>query len=130
MEARGEFEVTMIPADESPAEAPIGRFRLDKTYHGPLTGSSEGQMLTHRTAVQGSAGYTALERVTGTLDGRSGSFVLLHYGEMTKGTPTKWGVSVVPDSGTDELVGLKGDLEIVMEGGKHEYVLRYELADE
>lgn len=151
MEARGEFEVTMTPeptdcvptdsartdgtrTDSAPADAPpadpIGRFRLDKRYHGPLSGRSEGQMLTHRTAVEGSAGYTALERVTGTLDGRSGTFVLLHYGAMAKGTPTRWGVSIVPDSGTDELLGLSGELEIVMEGSKHRYILRYEIEND
>lgn len=131
MEVRGEFEVTMTPVateGEGP-DPPIGLIRLDKKYRGPLSGSSQGQMLAHRTAVAGSAGYTAMEKVTGSLDGKSGSFMLLHFGEMTKGTPTKWGVSVVPDSGTDELAGLKGEMEIVIEGGKHEYVLRYEIGD-
>jgi hypothetical protein len=83
-------------------------------------------MLAHSASVKGSAGYVAIEKVTGSLKGRRGTFVLLHRGVMTRGTP-ELAVTVVPDSGTDELVGLSGTLDIVIEAGKHSYVFTYSL---
>ena len=99
---------------------------IDKRFHGDLEGTSRGEMLAARTAEPGSAGYVAMERVTGKLHGREGTFVLQHTGTMTRGTPTL-GVTVVPDSGTGELAGLAGEMTIVIEEGKHSYVFDYTL---
>ena len=127
-QASGTFEVKVIPqpADDS-AGGPFSRLFLDKKFHGQLEATSRGQMLgTMSTSVEGSGGYVALEQVTGVLDGRRGSFILQHNGTMQKGAPTML-VSVVPDSGTEELVGLAGTMTIVIEGGKHSYVFEYRL---
>ncbi|MEO8623476.1 MAG: DUF3224 domain-containing protein [bacterium] len=128
MTARGTFDVKVIPqpADDS-AGGPFGRLFLDKKFHGDLDATSIGQMMGARTAVEGSAGYVALELVTGTLDGRHGSFVLQHSGSMTKGVSTLI-VTVVPDSGTNELATLAGTFEIIIAGGKHSYEFTYTLA--
>jgi hypothetical protein len=128
MTARGTFDVKVIPqaADDS-AGGPFGRLFLDKRFHGDLDATSKGQMLGARTAVDGSAGYVALELVTGTLSGRRGSFMLQHSGTMAKGVSTME-VTVVPDSGTDQLVGLAGKMTIIIAGGKHSYELEYTLA--
>jgi hypothetical protein len=100
---------------------------IDKRFHGDLEAVSRGQMLATTTAVQGSAGYVAMEQVSGTLHGRTGTFVLQHTGTMTRGVP-QLSVTVVPDSGTGELVGLSGRMEIkIAEGGKHSYELEYSL---
>jgi hypothetical protein len=125
--ASGEFEVKMIP---QPAEdkAPVGKFSLDKKFHGDLEGTSKGEMLAIMTTVQGSAGYVAMEQVTGTLKGRSGTFALQHTGTMTRGAP-QLSVTVVPDSGTGQLVGLSGQMTIKVEGDKHSYEFEYTLAE-
>jgi hypothetical protein len=125
MTARGTFDVKVIPqpADDS-AAGPFGRLFLDKKFHGDLEATSKGQMMGARTAVEGSAGYVALELVTGTLNGRRGSFILQHSGSMTKGVATMT-VTVVPDSGTDELIGLAGRMTIIIADGKHSYELEY-----
>ncbi len=127
MTARGEFDVVMTPQETDEAGGPVGLLLLDKTYRGSLEATARGQMIAFRSEVEGSAGYAALEQVTGTLDGRSGSFVLLHHGAMQQATPTDWGISVVPDSGTDELAGLSGELEISVVEGRHEYTFHYSL---
>jgi hypothetical protein len=106
----------------------VGRMLIDKQFHGELEATSEGQMLAFRTSVEGSAGYVAMERVTGTLHGRSGDFVLQHYGVMTRGTP-QLTVTVVPDSGTGDLAGLAGRMSIVVAERKHSYSFEYTLAD-
>ena len=93
---------------------------------GDLTASTVGQMLTAMTGTDGSAGYVAIERVTGVLDGKRGSFVLQHSGTMNRGAASLE-VTVVPDSGTEELVGLEGEFEINVEEGKHSYVFMYRL---
>ncbi len=128
MTARGTFDVKVIPqpADDS-AGGPFSRLFLDKQFHGGLEATSKGQMMGAGTAVDGSAGYVALELVTGTLDGRHGSFILQHSGSMTKGVATMT-VTVVPDSGTNELATLAGTFEIIIVGSKHSYVLTYTLA--
>jgi hypothetical protein len=125
-QARGSFDVKLAPqaADEWSADGAIGRLSLDKQYHGDLEATSKGQMLAHSSSVKGSAGYVAIEKVTGSLKGRRGAFVLLHRGVMTRGTP-ELTVTVVPDSGTDELAGLSGTLDIIIEAGKHSYVFTY-----
>jgi len=131
MTARGTFDVDVIPQDsDGDAAGPFGRYLLDKTYHGGLDAISRGQMLAFQIAAEGSGGYAALEQVAGTLDGRRGSFVLLHHGLMVHGETTDWGVKVVPDSGTGDLAGLAGDLEIVIEDGVHRYVFHYTLGGE
>ena len=128
--ANGEFVVKLLPLGfEGLTEDPkIGRLSINKTISGDLTATTVGQMLSAGTEVKGSAGYVAIEKVTGTLDGKTGTFVLQHSGIMTKGAPTLV-VTVVPDSGTGELVGLAGDFAIAMEGGKHAYEFRYLLPE-
>lgn len=128
MQATGTFEVKVVPlpADDSVDTGGFGRLSIDKTFSGGLEATSKGQMVGAFTAVEGSAGYVALERVTGSLDGRKGSFILQHNGTMQKGVSTMI-VKVVPDSGTDELAGLAGTMEIIIEGKKHSYVLTYTL---
>lgn len=123
--AKGTFDVKVIPqAADDPAGGPFSRLFLDKQFHGDLDASSKGQMLAAGTAVEGSAAYVALEIVTGTLGGRRGSFILQHAGTMRKGAPTMV-VTVVPDSGTDQLTGLEGKMTIVIEGSKHSYDFEY-----
>lgn len=126
--ARGPFEVKIAPQkpDNPQAEgAGVGRMSIAKHFHGDLEASSQGEMLAVQT-VQGSAGYVALERVSGTLHGRAGSFVLQHSGTMDRGAPSL-SVSVVPDSGTDELTGLRGSMQIVIDAGRHSYEFDYTL---
>ena len=122
--ARGTFDVKIVPQPaDDPSAGPFSRLYLDKQFHGDLDATSTGQMLAAGTAVEGSAAYVALEIVTGTLAGRRGSFVLQHTGTMNKGEPSLT-VTVVPDSGTDQLAGLAGKMAIIIEGKKHSYRLR------
>lgn len=125
--ARGEFDVKVIPqpADDA-AGGPFGRLFLDKRFHGDVEGTSKGQMVAAGTAVEGSGAYVAFELVSGTVNGKSGSFILQHRGTMRKKVPTME-VTVVPDSGTGELTGIAGTMRIVIEGGKHFYELSYTL---
>lgn len=124
--AEGSFDVQLTPG--SVPEPSIGAMTISKTYHGPLEATGSGQMLAIRSPVDGSAGYVAMERVTGTLAGRKGSFALQHSGVMNRGTQAL-SITVVPDSGTDELTGLSGAMAIRIEGGKHFYSLHYSLPD-
>lgn len=126
--AVGTFEVKLLPlpADSGVDTGGFARFSLDKRFSGDLAGTSLGQMMAAATAVEGSAGYVALERVTGTLGGKSGSFVLQHTGTMNRGAPTLR-ITVVPDSGSDALVGIAGTFVIVIEKGKHSYEFEYTL---
>jgi hypothetical protein len=131
MHASGTFDVKIAPqkADNPQAEAAkLGRMSIDKTFHGDIDGTSKGEMLAFMTEVKGSAGYVALERVTAKLNGREGSFVLQHDGTMTRGIPSLT-VKVVPDSGTGELAGITGTLEIKIEGGQHFYEFEYSLPE-
>ena len=107
----------------------IGRMSIEKQFHGDLEATSKGEMLSAMTDVKGSAGYVAIERVTGTLKGRSGSFVLQHTGTMTRGAP-ELTITVVPDSGSDQLVSLAGKMAIKIVDGKHSYDFEYVLLDE
>jgi hypothetical protein len=122
MHAAGTFEVKLTPQEQTWGVS--GRMSIDKQFHGDLEAVSKGTMLTAMTAVKGSAGYVAIEHVTGTLAGRAGSFALQHTGTMTRGAP-QLGVNVVPDSGTEELAGLAGNMKIIIEGGKHSYEFEY-----
>ncbi|GAC1473931.1 MAG: DUF3224 domain-containing protein [Isosphaeraceae bacterium] len=127
-QAKGTFEVKMHPqsSDDEAEDAGLGRMSLRKTYQGDLEASARGQMLTAVTSVKDSAGYVAIERVSGTLHGRNGTFVLQHSGTMTRGQ-LQLAITVVPDSGTGELVGLAGKLAIKVVGGKHSYDFEYTL---
>lgn len=126
--AKGEFTVKLqpLPLEGQPAGSKIARMSIDKTITGDLVATTAGQMLSAMTDVKGSAGYVALERVEGVLHGRRGTFVLQHTGTMNKGAPSL-SVTVVPDSGTDQLVGLSGQFNIVIAGGKHSYEFTYAL---
>jgi len=127
MHAKGRFEVKMTPqVPEKPDPSLPGRMTLDKLFHGDLEATSKGEMLAAQT-VEGSAGYVAMERVSGTLHGRPGTFLLQHSGTMTRGAP-QLSVTVVPDSGTEQLVGLSGKMEIEIANGKHSYQFEYILA--
>ncbi|MEP7340196.1 MAG: DUF3224 domain-containing protein [Acidobacteriota bacterium] len=129
-QARGTFDVKVIPQvpDDNYQEAGIGRFLLDKQFHGDLEASSKGQMLASGSPADGSGGYVAMEKVSGTLNGRKGSFVLQHNGTM-KGGAAEMNVAVVPGSGTDQLAGLDGKMTIIIADGKHSYEFEYTLAE-
>jgi len=122
----GSFEVRMSPQPGDLQADGIGQLRLDKTYHGPLQATAVGLMTAHRTSVEGSAGYIAIERVRGTLDGRSGSFVLQHSGLMW-GETRQLVIDVIPDSADGELTGLRGRMGIRIENGAHFYDFEYSL---
>jgi hypothetical protein len=134
MHATGPFEVKLNVLEQynKIEGASVGRMSIDKTFHGDLEASSQGEMLTAMGTVQGSAGYVAIERVTGTLRGRSGSFALQHSSTMTRGKPSQ-SVIVVPDSGTGDLAGLEGSMTIVIADHdgqrKHFYKFEYSLPD-
>lgn len=127
--AKGEFVVKLLPlaVEGQPEASKLARMSIDKTISGDLVASTAGQMLSAMTDVKGSAGYVAIERVQGTLHGKPGTFVLQHTGTMNRGEPSL-SVTVVPDSGTGELVGLAGDFKIIMADGKHSYEFNYTLA--
>ncbi|HEX4962157.1 MAG TPA: DUF3224 domain-containing protein [Thermoanaerobaculia bacterium] len=126
--ASGTFEVKLTPQAPSGESAgpAVGRMTLDKQFHGDLEATSKAEMLAFGTSVKGSAGYVAMEQVTGTLHGRTGTFALQHSGTMTRGVG-ELSVTVVPDSGTGDLVGLSGRMEIQIADGKHSYVFEYTL---
>jgi hypothetical protein len=127
--ATGTFEVKTLPQppEEAAGGEAIGRLLLDKQFHGDIEAKSVGTMLGVRTAVQGSAGYVAIEKLTGSVKGRSGSFVLQHSGMMTRGA-LEQSVTIIPDSGTGELAGISGKMTIRIEAGVHHYQLDYTLA--
>src|SRR5512133_2010871 len=126
MQARGSFDVQLNPQPlaEDADQSGLNRLSINKVFHGDLEAISVGEMLSAGTAVEGSAGYVAMERVTGRLNGRSGSFYFQHSASMRRGAPAL-SISVVPDSGTDELVGLTGQMQIDISDGKHAYVFDY-----
>jgi hypothetical protein len=128
LHARGTFEVKLAPQprDDYADGATLARLTIDKQFLGDLTGSSKGQMLSAATPVRNSAGYVAIELVTGTLAGRSGTFVFQHGGTMNRGAATL-ALTVVPDSGTSELTGLTGSMKIEIANGKHSYEFEYAL---
>jgi hypothetical protein len=130
MHAKGTFDVKVTPqgGGDSADGISLGRMSLDKQFKGDLEGTGKGEMLTAMTPVKESAGYVAIERVAGTLQGRTGTFILQHSGIMTRGTPNLV-VTVVPDSGTGQLTGLAGTMTIKIEGGKHFYEVEYSLTE-
>ena len=124
--ANGTFEVKMSPQEQG-ADMPVGRMSIDKQFAGDLVGTSKGQMLmASSSSVKDSAGYVAIEKVTGTLNGRHGSFYLQHNGVMTHGVG-ELAITVIPDSGTDQLTGLRGKMNIIIAEGKHSYKFEYTL---
>jgi hypothetical protein len=122
--AKGTFDVKLTPEEDKTGEAVVGCMSIVKQFHGDIEGTSKGLMVMAGTAVQGSAGYVALEKVTAVLNGHRGSFYLQHNGIMNRGEGTLT-VVVIPDSGTDELTGLTGSLKITIEDGKHFYDFEY-----
>lgn len=128
LQATGTFEVKLTPQPpgDLAQQANLGRLSIDKQFHGDLQATSQGEMLSAHTPTEGSAGYVALERVTGILNGRSGSFVLQHNGLMARGTP-RLTITVVPDSGTGQLAGLAGKMSITIADGSHSYHFEYTL---
>jgi hypothetical protein len=126
--ASGTFEVKMnaLPTHEGEEGSLLGRRSLDKQYRGDLEATGKGEMLSAGTAVKGSAAYVAIERVHGTLHGKSGSFVIQHVGVMKRGAP-ELSITVVPDSGTDQLAGLAGTMTITIADGKHTFDLDYSI---
>jgi hypothetical protein len=128
MHATGSFDVSFspLPATSEPGRAQLDRTTIGKRFSGDLSGSSLGEMLSVHTDVEGSAGYVAIERVTGTLHGREGSFVLQHSGTMHRGA-CSLALHVVPDSGTGALQGLSGAMTIDSDQGKHRYTIDYVL---
>jgi len=128
--ASGTFEVRLAPqpVHENAADTGLGRLSIDKEFFGDLAGTSKGEMLAMRTAVEDSAGYVAMEKVQATLHNRRGTFVLQHSSTMNRGVPQQ-SITVVPDSGLDELLGLTGTMIIVITDGKHEYNFDYILAE-
>src|SRR5688500_2033142 len=125
--ASGAFDVKVARRARTAEGAGLGRMSLDKQFRGDLAAASKGEMLTASPPVKGSAVYVAVEQVTGTLHGRSGSFMLHHTGIMSRGTP-QLTITVVPDSGTGELEGLTGTMTITIHDGKHTYDFDYMLA--
>lgn len=134
MRASGTFEVKLTPQNDQleqetgsqSGSVALARMAIDKQFHGDLEAVSHGQMLSAVTAVQGSAGYVAIERVSGTLNGLSGSFILQHNGIMSRGAPDLT-ITVVPDSGSDQLSGLSGSMTIRIVEGRHLYDFEYTL---
>jgi Protein of unknown function (DUF3224) len=124
--ATGSFTVKLQlqPASSQADAALIGRRTLDKQFFGDLQASSCGEMLAMMTAVEGSMAYVALEKVSGSLSGKQGSFVLQHASQMVRGQPFQ-SIRVVPDSGSDELQGLDGEMRIDIKDGEHFYVFEY-----
>lgn len=129
MKAVGTFQVELKPLEnyaEGKEGMRLGRMSIDKTFVGDLSGSSQGEMLSAVTTTEGSAGYVAIEQFVGELGGKSGSFVLQHFGIMNRGDD-RLVLEVVPDSATGALVGLSGTMQILIEQGEHRYLLDYVL---
>jgi hypothetical protein len=128
-QAQGTFDVQLhpLPIEDIPNDAMLGRMSIDKRFHGELDGASKGQMLTSGTVTSGSAVYVAVERVTATLRGKHGSFALHHTGIMLRGAPSLT-ITVVPDSGTGDLMGISGSMQIdIAKDGAHSYTFEYTL---
>jgi hypothetical protein len=128
-QAQGTFDVKLEPQPPSgmAQAANLGRMSIDKQFHGDLEATSRGEMLSYRAAVEGSAGYVAMEKVTGSLHGRAGAFVLQHSGTMERGA-LQLSLSVVPDSATGQLAGLTGTMRIIIRDGKHFYEFDYDFS--
>jgi hypothetical protein len=130
-QATGTFEVKVkpLPEDVKVPGLTVGRFSIDKEWKGDLVGTSKGEMMTTGGAVKGSGGYVAVEDMTVSLKGKSGTFTLMHHATMKNEGDFRMLINVVPDSGTGALTGLVGNLEIIIEGSKHSYRFDYTLPD-
>ena len=129
MHANGPFNVKMSPqADADLPQGVISRMTIDKQFQGDLEATSKGEMLSAGNPSAGSAGYVALEHVTGTLDGKQGSFVLQHSATIDHNVP-HLSITVVPGSGTNQLTGLAGSMNILIKEGKHSYAFEYTLPE-
>lgn len=128
--AKGAFEVSLKPEPISAVASTsgVGRLSIDKRFTGDLVGTSTGEMLSAMGNVEGSAGYVAIERVSGQIGGRVGSFSLQHTGIMKRGAPLLM-VTVIPDSGTEGLAGIEGTLSIDITDGQHAYTFNYSLPE-
>jgi len=126
--ANGAFDVKISPLtlSEQSADPKLGRMAIEKQYHGDLEAAAKGEMLTAQSELKDSGVYVAVERVTGTLNGKRGSFAMYHSGVMNRGKP-ELTITVVPDSGTEELQGLTGTMNIKIDNGKHSYDFEYSL---
>jgi Protein of unknown function (DUF3224) len=126
--AKGTFEVEIKPQSDAAVQdgVSLGRMSLDKTFEGDLVATGKGEMLTALTPIKGSAGYVAIERIAGSLHGRNGSFVFQHAGSM-EGGAQQLSITVVPGSGTGELLGISGTFRLEIAGGKHLYEFEYAL---
>ena len=126
--AKWSFEVNLVPQELAIShDLPgLSRMSIEKRYSGTLEATGRGEMLSFNAQVKGSAGYVAIERVTGTLQGRRGSFVIQHSGTMNRGIPSLT-IAVVPDSGTEELAGLQGTMAIDSVDGRHSYTLQFDI---
>jgi len=129
--AKGEFDVKLVPqpSEDKSEGSPMGRMTIDKVFRGDIDGTSKGEMLTAMSpAIKDSGVYVAVERVTGTLNGRKGTFALHHTGIMDRGKQNL-SVTIVPDSGTGDLAGITGTMKIIIDGKKHFYELEYRIGD-
>jgi len=133
LHAAGPFDVKLsaqaLAVEDKVEGATLGRMSIDKQFHGDLEATSKGEMFSAMSGTPGSAGYVAIEKVSGTLHGRSGNFVLQHNATMTRGTPAL-NIIVVPDSGTGQLAGLSGTMTISIADGKHSYRFDYLMTTE
>lgn len=129
MIAKGSFEISSEhePPYDTVDGVTLGRTTFDKRFFGPLEATSKVQMLGARTPVAGSAGYVAIERIAGVLEGKTGTFVVVHSGLMSRGSRTGLSITIVPDSGTGQLAGISGRMDIQIVDGKHFYELDYTL---
>ena len=125
--AKGRFDVKLTPEVDNSGDSVVGRMTIDKQFHGDLEGTSKGLMVMAGTSVQGSAGYVAIEKVTGSLQGKTGTFYLQHNGIMNRGDG-QLSIVVIPDSGTYELTGLSGTFNIKIDNGEHSYDFNYTIA--
>lgn len=128
MNAKGTFEIEMSgePPYDTVEGVSLSRARFDKTFSGPLAATSQVEMLAARTPVEGSAGYVAIERIDGVLEGKRGTFVVMHVGVMNRGERSLE-IRIVPDSGTGELAGIAGRMDIQIVAGQHHYEIEYTL---
>jgi len=127
--AHGTFDVTLTPApQDANQDTTLGRMLLVKQFHGDLDATSSGQMLTAGTSTQGSAAYVAIEKISGSLQGHKGTFVAMHSATMTRGTP-HLSITIVPDSGTEDLVGLSGTMTITITDDQHDYDMMFTLVE-
>ena len=124
MKATGTFDVKVTP---QPGESAFPRLTLEKTFHGDLEVPSKGEMMSVESTVEGSGAYVAIERIRGTVHGRKGTFSVIHNGTMKRGGDFNLVIRIVPDSGTEELTGISGTMQIVIAEGEHSYALEYEI---